>query len=382
MQTQHAPRVAIVGAGTIGTMAAWRLAARGAEVLAFDNYAPGHDRGAAGGESRIFRTAYMEGRGYIPSLRHAEELWRRLEQESGSTLLQMCGALTIGSPDHPDMRELRAGAEEYRLDHEFLDPEAAAGRFPQHPLRPGETAFLDPSAGVIRPDLALVSAARRAEELGARIAAYTPVTRIEQRGGGWTVHTAADAHEVDAVVLAPGAWGGAEGPAHAMLSPFGLVARQITLHWFPARDPEALTPEHNPVVIRVGQPGYSCFPVMDGVSVKVSAHTAPRPDVGSPEGLARSSTPEFLAITRAIVRDHLPALHPDPVRIATYADAFTTDGHAVLGALPGHTGVFAAAGFSGHGFKLSPLFGDAIADLVVDGRTRHDISQLDPARLL
>ncbi|PSK99621.1 sarcosine oxidase [Murinocardiopsis flavida] len=382
MPTQHPPRVAIVGAGTIGTMAAWRLAARGAQVLAFDHFAPGHDRGAAGGESRIFRTAYMEGRGYIPALRSAAGLWRRLEQETGTSLLRMCGAMTIGAPDDPAMRELRAGAEEHGLDHEVLGPVAAADRYPQHPLRTGETAFLDPAAGVIRPDLALIAAARRAAELGAAIAGYTPVTRIEPRGGGWMVSTGDTAHDVDAVVLAPGAWGAAEGPAHAMLAGFGLVARQITLHWFPARDPGALTPEHNPVVIRVGDPAYSCFPVMDGVSVKVSTHSAPRPDVGSPDGLARSSTPELLAATRAIVRDHLPALHPDPVRIAAYADAFTPDGHAVLGALPGSPGLYAAAGFSGHGFKLSPLFGDALADLVVDGATRHDISRLDPARRL
>ncbi|MER5836455.1 NAD(P)-dependent oxidoreductase, partial [Streptomyces sp. NPDC002130] len=49
-------RVAVVGVGTMGSQAAWRLAARGAEVVGYDRFAPGHDRSAAGGETRVFRS--------------------------------------------------------------------------------------------------------------------------------------------------------------------------------------------------------------------------------------------------------------------------------------------------------------------------------------
>jgi sarcosine oxidase len=53
-------RVAVVGVGTMGSQAAWRLAARGAEVVGYDRFAPGHDRSAAGGETRVFRSAHFE----------------------------------------------------------------------------------------------------------------------------------------------------------------------------------------------------------------------------------------------------------------------------------------------------------------------------------
>ncbi|GAA3732727.1 sarcosine oxidase [Spinactinospora alkalitolerans] len=383
MQPPSAPRVGIVGAGTMGTMAAWRLADRGADVIAFDRYAPGHDRGAAGGESRIFRTAYMEGGRYVPLLRRSEELWRELEEQTGRDLLRMCGGLTIGPPGHPSIRELRSGAERHGLDHAVLTPREAAERFPQHPLGPGEIAVLDPCAGVVRPDIALSAAALRAEELGARIRRYAPVEACERRGGRWVLRAGGDEHEVDHVVLAPGPWSSAPGaPAADLLSAFGLRGRQITLCWFPARDPAALTPDRNPVVIRVGDLAYSCFPVMDGVSVKVSSHTAARAAVTDPSALPRSATAELLSVVRDTVRVHLPELHRDPNRIATYADAFTPDGHALLGPVPGRPGLVLATGFSGHGFKLSPLFGEVIADLALDGRTRHDIAHLDPARLL
>ena len=64
--------VAIVGLGSMGSMAAWQLAARGAKVLGFEQFAPGHDRSAHGGESRIVRTTYQEGPAYVPLLQEAQ----------------------------------------------------------------------------------------------------------------------------------------------------------------------------------------------------------------------------------------------------------------------------------------------------------------------
>ena len=75
-------RVAVVGVGTMGSQAAWRLAARGAEVVGYDRFAPGHDRSAAGGETRIFRSAHFEDTRYVPLLQHADTLWEQLQQES------------------------------------------------------------------------------------------------------------------------------------------------------------------------------------------------------------------------------------------------------------------------------------------------------------
>jgi sarcosine oxidase len=39
-----------------------------------------------------------------------------------------------------------------------------------------------------------------------------------------------------------------------------------------------------------------------------------------------------------------------------------------------------AAGFSGHGFKFCSVVGEVLADLVTQGRTRHDIGLFAPTR--
>ena len=60
----------MVGAGIMGAAAARALAQAGVDVVVYEQFRPGHDRGSSHGRSRIFRLAY-------PS---AE--WVRLGQEA------------------------------------------------------------------------------------------------------------------------------------------------------------------------------------------------------------------------------------------------------------------------------------------------------------
>ena len=46
-------------------------------------------------------------------------------------------------------------------------------------------------------------------------------------------------------------------------------------------------------------------------------------------------------------------------------EAFTPDALPIIGGVPGLAGVFVAAGFSGHGFALSPAVGDILARLAL-----------------
>ena len=82
------------------------------------------------------------------------------------------------------------------------------------------------------------------------------------------------------------------------------------------------------------------------------------------------------------------ALHGLARRIPAMAEAefrrgwsglFTTtpDWHPILDAVPGIEGLYCAIGFSGHGFKLSPMVGVTMAELIVEGRASSvDISPL------
>ncbi|MEV0162365.1 N-methyl-L-tryptophan oxidase [Nonomuraea fuscirosea] len=364
--------VAVVGVGAVGSMALWRLSERGIPAVGFDAYAPGHDRGAAGGESRIFRTAYKEGVAYVPLLRQARDLWEELERRCGRRLLTPVGGVTVGPREHPSIRAVLDSARACDLPVEVLTGQDARDRVPEHPLRDGEVMVADPEAGHLRPEPAVVAAAAAAEQAGARIARYTPVTEVREDAAGVTVVTAEGEQRFTHAVLAPGPW------ARSLLPHEPIVAKAITSTWFPRRDESLFDPGRCPIAIRVGEPAYSCFPSVDGAGVKVNLHV-PWQEIGSPESLARSVPAAYVRQVSRAVAATLPGLRPDPVRVATYADAFTPDGHGLLGRR-GRTVV--AAAFSGHGFKLAPVFGDIVADLVESGATTRGIGHLAPDRPL
>ncbi|MEV0390233.1 N-methyl-L-tryptophan oxidase [Nonomuraea sp. NPDC050643] len=368
--------VAVVGTGAVGSMALWRLAERGIPAVGFDAYAPGHDRGAAGGESRIFRTAYKEGPEYVPLLREARDLWTDLERSAGRRLFAPVGGVTVGPREHPKVRAVLETARVHDLPVELLTGKAARDRVPEHPLREGEVMVADPGAGYLRPEPAVVAAVAAAERRGARVHRYTPVSEVREDATGVTVVTADGEQRFTHAVLAPGPWAGSLLPQAPIQAP--VVAKAIISTWFPRRDEALFGPERCPIAIRVGEPAYSCFPSVDGTGVKVNLHV-PWQEIGSPDALARSAPVAYVEQVARAVAATLPGLLPDPVRVATYADAFTPDGHGLLGR-QGRT-VLAAA-FSGHGFKLAPVFGDIVADLVETGVTARGIGHLAPNRPL
>jgi len=61
--------------------------------------------------------------------------------------------------------------------------------------------------------------------------------------------------------------------------------------------------------------------------------------------------------------------------------AITPDWHPILDRFPGVEGAYCAVGFSGHGFKMSPIVGQLMAELIVDGKPKAlDIAPLRLAR--
>src|SRR6266851_1432302 len=198
--------VAIVGLGAMGALTAWRLAARGARVIGFERFRPGHDQGSAHGDTRIFRTAYFESPEYVPLLQRAHGLWRDLEHESGAELLTLTGGLAIGPPDGELVAGVLNSARQSRLPHRLLDPGEMNRLYPQHRLEAGDVAVLDEQAGFLRPELSVAAAVGRAEAVGARLMTETEVTAIIAADGRVVVETSRGRFAAERALVAAGAW--------------------------------------------------------------------------------------------------------------------------------------------------------------------------------
>ncbi|MFF6786639.1 N-methyl-L-tryptophan oxidase [Streptomyces sp. NPDC012510] len=363
-------RVAVVGVGTMGSQAAWRLAARGAEVVGYDRFAPGHDRSAAGGETRIFRSAHFEDSRWVPLLRHADVLWEQLQRETGRELRTLTGCLLMGSTEEQQMATVLESIAEHGLDHEVLDAETLAKRFPQYRLEDGDAVVLDRRAGVIRPELTVQTAARRAEQLGAVIHRYNPVREITPVNGGVEIHTDSGSERFDAVVVTVGPWVNDLLPG----LPWDVEIRRLVSAWFvPTTD--AWFGEERPAFIRTTPTHCYGLPSPDGISVKLGLSKDLHRPAGDPNALDRTVQPDELEIYSELIGRYMPDLHPDPTRVSVFMEGYTGSSRPLVGPLPGagNENVILLAGFSGHGFKLSPAFGDIAADLALEGSSSQPI---------
>ncbi len=59
----------------------------------------------------------------------------------------------------------------------------------------------------------------------------------------------------------------------------------------------------------------------------------------------------------------------------------TPDGLPLMGAVPGIQGAYVATGHSVWGMLNGPASGEAMAELILDGRANIDLSPFDPGRL-
>ncbi|HXW78736.1 MAG TPA: N-methyl-L-tryptophan oxidase [Acidimicrobiales bacterium] len=371
--------VAVVGVGSVGAMAMWRVVAQGVPVIGFEQFTPGHARGAAGGETRVFRVAYHEGSHYVPLLLRAREAWSQLERLSGRKLFDPCGYLEIAPCGDGKLAQTLEAVRAYSLDHSYFEAVAAQARYPQHRFRADDVAVLDRSGGVLFPGIAVEAAALHAEELGARILRGTRVEAIEPDDDGVTIVTGAARFRVRSAIVSAGAWTGAICPE---LRP-AVVPTRLSLTWFGARRPSDFSSRVFPAFGRTVD-GVFVYgvPSIDGRSVKVAATRIDEPGPIDPDWLDPVVPPDVVDEVSAVVAATMPGLDPHPVRQAIFADGYTTDGDGLVGLHPNQPHVVVATGLSGHGFKLAPSFGKAAADLAIYGVTTEPVDFLDPGRPL
>src|SRR5690349_9658901 len=97
--------IAVVGAGVFGAWTALRLAEAGHAVTLIDAFGPANGRASSADHSRVIRAGY--GADAIYSRWAAESLrdWQWLEATSGVGVYRRTGALFMGRPNEPYVRD-------------------------------------------------------------------------------------------------------------------------------------------------------------------------------------------------------------------------------------------------------------------------------------
>ncbi len=195
--------------------------------------------------------------------------------------------------------------------------------------------------------------------MGAEIAMRTAATGIEISGGRvQAVSTGQGRVETPIAVVAAGPWSKQVLAGVGIDVPLSTVRHQVASIIRPVdRIP------HHPTVGDIAQ-SFSFRP--DGSNMTLVGFGEEEADADSyNQGVDMAEIPQTM---ERLVR-RMPVMAQSYFR-GGWSGLFTItpDWHPILDRVPGIEGLYCAIGFSGHGFKLSPAIGQAMAELITQGQ--------------
>ena len=328
-------RIVVAGAGVVGASIAYNLALRGADdvVLADAGGVAGGATGKAMGGVRQQFTTAAEVALARASVRFFESLGERLFEQVGYLVL------ATTAEGAAELEERLRVQRELGVPVEEVDPSFVPG------LRVDDvrTAVFCAQDGVADPTAITRELVRRAADLG-----------VDVREG-----TRAEELERDVLVLACGAQSAEVAAAVGVELPIRPLVRQLLATG------ELAAPQRLPMTVEA-ESGFH-FRRRGERFVLAMADAEPR--WGWDE-----------AVDASVFGDRLARLaHRFPpaagVRIEeAWAGLYdmTPDAHPIVG--PVADGVYAACGFSGHGFMQAPAVGEAVAEELLEGGSSLDLS--------
>jgi sarcosine oxidase len=318
-------KVAVVGAGVMGSATAWALAARGADVALYEQFDDGHARGSSHGRTRIFRLAYPEAH-WVALAEAALAGWRELERSAGRQVLELHGLVELCSSVEVSSRDVLAARG---IEHELLAADALRGQGIELPE--GWIALWQPDAGVVLADAA--------------IAAFRGDIPIERRRVG-----ALEDVEADVVVATAGPW------ISRLVPDVPVRITRETVAYFAYDGP----PVASVVEIDNDTRRHAMYALHDPqYGLKAGAHHAGHqadPDVG--EG----ADPAIVERIAEWVGERFPKVDATPVAAESCLYTSTADESFVL---ERRGKIVVGSACSGHGFKFAPAVGRRLADLAL-----------------
>ncbi|WP_040701663.1 N-methyl-L-tryptophan oxidase [Nocardia vinacea] len=351
-------KLAVIGLGSIGSMALWQASRLTDSVVGFEAHSPAHGRSAVGGDTRLFRMVYRGNPSYYAILERSRDLWGELEADTAQDILTRCGGLSIGTADGSYIRSLLETTRTNGAAHEILTRGEMAERYPQHNLRTDDIAVYDPNAGALRTDRAVTAAVTAAQANGAQVQTHTPIDAIQENTHGVVVTSGEKSWTFENVIVSCGGWSQRLMPDHLAAA---TETKRVFLTWFVARDAAEFTPDRFPVFSRLYE-DRSMYgaPAVDGVTVKATldGRGTATPDPG---GVPRELTTAEITETTETVSEFFPGLIPTIVRSDAFPDLYTEDRNPLVGRFSESSRIYCATGFSGGGFKNATGYGHIAA---------------------
>jgi sarcosine oxidase, subunit beta len=360
--------VVVIGGGVMGCAALHYLAKMGVTntlLLERDTLAAG----STGRSMTILRMHYSNAITTIMA-KESRDVIADFESETGhpSGFVNTGYVFMVEEGQEDALRTNSALQREYGVDSQVFTPEEASSRWPEINFEGVPVLAFEPNSGYADSSAVTNGFALSARERGAKVQLETNVTGIVvEHGRAVAVETDRGRINAGAVVLTAGPW---------IPEFLKSVGAPLDLSWV----------RHQVVKLHRPLNKIPTHPIIADTSNGISF----RPDAGDLTliGIREDPTDRDTynqSVDSSTAADSLEYL---VMRYPAFDEAgwdggwsglftITPDHHPVIDLVPGIENLVVGAGFSGHGFKLSPTIGRALAELVTQGRsTSIDMSPL------
>ena len=195
----------VIGAGAMGSAAAYYLGKRGQRVLLLEQFQLDHRMGSSYGHSRIIRYSY-DFPEYVDLAKDTFPLWFALQEELGEQLYFKTGGIDFGPAEDDGLQATIDSVRASGIEHELLSIDEAQRRFPQFRFADGFKILFQPESGFITASKAVRGHIKLARQQGADMMFETPVKQIKVYGDSVEVVTAADTFTAGRLVVTAGSW--------------------------------------------------------------------------------------------------------------------------------------------------------------------------------
>ena len=354
----------IIGGGVMGCSILYNLASRGLrDVLLLERDILGS--GSTGRSSGAVRMHYS-------NEVHARMAWQSLDifrnfkdMVGGQCGFVETGYMVLAGEDNLDAFQANVAMQQsVGINTKLISREEAHEIAPAFYVDDCAGIAYEPGSGHADTSGTAIAYATKARELGAGIRLQTPATGVEVAPSGRVVAviTAEGRIETPIAIVATGPWSRRFLLQHGVDLPLEATRHEVIL----LKRPLDKIPYH---------PGGADISNMvyfrpESTDLTLLGNGNTEEIIEDPEIFAQRPAQYFIQDAWSRFVRRVPLME-EAQYSSGYAGLYTNtpDSHPVIDRVEGIEGLYVCTGFSGHGFKLSPVVGVIMAELVLDGRT-------------
>jgi sarcosine oxidase subunit beta len=361
----------VIGGGVMGASVLFQLADRkaGTALLLEQGTLGFGSTGRSSGVIRMHYSTEVNTRLSWESL----PIWQNWSDcvGSGDCGWTKTGFMAFADSDYaPEFKANIAMQQGCGVDVSLVDRDAALEIAPAFEIGADETVAYEPESGYGDPSGAALGWVTAARQRGSEVRIETPVESVEIEGGRVVaVKTATERIRTGVAIIATGPWSPGFLSGLEISLPLKATRHEVFLL---KRNLEAL-PFHpggaDMANLTYFRPEAADLTLVGNGNV---VHDA------DPDNYDSGASMDYLYDVWSRLALRIPAIEGAEYTHG-YAGLYTEtpDSHPIMDRVDGVDGLYICTGFSGHGFKLAPAVGIAMADMILEGESKAiDISSL------